>query len=240
MQRRAHDLVKRGFLRAGIVVSRWPSYHTSQYNLREILRRLNIDLVIDVGAFVGNYGRELRKLGYRGQIVSFEPARTSFKQLNLAAADDPDWDALRLAIGRETGKMHLHVWAHMPDMNSAAVPTAYGREYGMNQGEVETVDVRRLDDVIAIEGRRPFLKIDAQGLDFDVIAGAPTVLASTLALQIELSFVPAYEGMLSVSDALDMLHVLGFAVNGMYPVARTRDGLRITDFDCYLVRSPSS
>jgi SAM-dependent methyltransferase len=38
----------------------------------------NVDLVLDVGANVGQFGTDLRRYGYKGEILSFEPLPAMF------------------------------------------------------------------------------------------------------------------------------------------------------------------
>jgi len=42
-------------------------------HLQALFARLKIDCVIDVGAHLGQFGRLVRRLGYEGTIISFEP-----------------------------------------------------------------------------------------------------------------------------------------------------------------------
>ena len=47
--------------------------HTLRTHLMSVLQDYNIDTVLDVGANEGQFGAELRNLGFRGDIHSFEP-----------------------------------------------------------------------------------------------------------------------------------------------------------------------
>src|SRR5205823_5261370 len=76
---------------------------------RTLLHRLRVNCVIDVGAHCGEYGRQLRGAGYRGQIVSFEPVAASFASLERRSLRDPGRSVHRLALGSAPGRATMHV-----------------------------------------------------------------------------------------------------------------------------------
>src|SRR6476620_7399580 len=171
MKRLLKDRAKALLEARGVFVSRWPPYLSPDYHLRDLIRRFNVDLVIDVGAYLGTYGTTLRRLGYRGEIVSFEPTPTTFERLADLASRDQQWRVERVALGDRNETMPLRIWP-TADMNSLAVPSEYGVErFAAGSSEFQTVDVevKRLDDVLDASGRMVLLKIDAQGKDFEVL-----------------------------------------------------------------------
>ncbi len=42
-------------------------------HIAELIKRNDINLVLDVGANIGQFGQDLRNAGYEGEIISFEP-----------------------------------------------------------------------------------------------------------------------------------------------------------------------
>ena len=74
-----------------------------------ILRHVGVTVVLDVGANSGQYVQLLRRSGYGGRIVSFEPLSVAFAELSQGALGDPLWDCRRLAIGDEEGTTTIHV-----------------------------------------------------------------------------------------------------------------------------------
>lgn len=64
-------------------------------DLFDFLDTRSIDVVLDVGANIGQFGQSLRAGGYRGKIVSFEPVKAAFDVLSRRAA--------RTATGRLIG-----------------------------------------------------------------------------------------------------------------------------------------
>lgn len=73
-------------------------------SLVRILDHHGIDVVLDVGANVGQYAARLRQGGWSGRIVSFEPLPDAHATLEAAAAPDALWEvAPRMALGASTG-----------------------------------------------------------------------------------------------------------------------------------------
>lgn len=181
-----------------------------------ILQRAEVDLVLDVGAADGGYGSTLRAFGYTGPIVSFEPMNAAFEALSRTVADDPEWFARRLALGAEPGTATLNVASNrtsssMLPMLDAHVDAAPHVRYIAT----ETIEVARLDDVAADvlgDARRPFLKIDTQGFERDVLAGAVATIPRLAGLQLELSFVELYEGGMLVDEAIAWAYEAGFVL----------------------------
>ena len=62
------------------------------------------------------------------------------------------------------------------------------------------------------------LKIDAQGYEDRVLAGAHNVLDRIRSIQIELSLVPLYEGQVLFDEIRRRLGSLGYELSAMFPV----------------------
>ena len=186
-----------------------------------ILRNRHVDVVLDVGAAVGSYGRELRACGYRGAIESYEPLSAQFERLRRASAGDPHWRVHQVAISDRTGTGELQVTANLNSssllrMEPRHVEAApHSRPVG-----VETVRLDTLDNAVMYRGEhweRPFLKIDVQGAERMVLSGAQVLVERLCGVQLEVSFVPLYDGGMRVLEALDWLDAHGFVIAGVEP-----------------------
>jgi FkbM family methyltransferase len=211
-------------------------------HLRELLMRLDVDCVLDVGANVGQYHDFLRnRVQYEGKIVSFEPVSHHLGLLRERAQKDPDWHIEDCALGAQEEQKEINVM--VSDQFSSFLEPDYQRVAEYNDMNVlkakETVTVRRLDVVMpALQKRlgfeRPYLKLDTQGFDIEVLRGATGILPSVRALQTEASVLGIYKGMPSYMDTLRHLDGLGFDITGMYTVNRDA-ALRLVEFDCVMV-----
>jgi FkbM family methyltransferase len=181
-----------------------------------VLAHFRITCVLDVGANVGQYGAMLREGGYPGRIVSFEPQARAHAALERRAGADPAWQvAPPMALGDHAGQIDLEVSAES-DMSSILPQSALLRRVSPSSAVVrkETVSLCRLDDVAGSYLRpqdRVFLKIDTQGYEAEVLAGAEGLLERLAGLQLEMSLVPLYEGERAFRAMLDELAALDFA-----------------------------
>jgi FkbM family methyltransferase len=231
----------------GVTVTRYPPTGSLARHLRTLFQRLGTDCILDIGAHTGGYVRLLRRdVAFRGSIISFEPATASFLELSQAFEGDPKWRGHRYALGRVPGSAALHVFAGGGNLNSFLSPSSYGVAWApqsLSSLTEELVEVRTLadvfDDVIGhLTNPRVHLKIDAQGFDLEVIEGTVPVLDRISSMQTEVSLKPIYDGQPVLEDVVPRLRELGFEVTGVFPVARDRDGLRLIETDCVLVRKP--
>ena len=74
------------------------------------LNNFNFETVIDVGANTGQYGKKIRKAGYSGTIISFEPISSAYLKLLETSKSDPKWLVhKRSAIGNINGTSEIQV-----------------------------------------------------------------------------------------------------------------------------------
>jgi FkbM family methyltransferase len=223
------------------------SHYLAQEQVAWLLRELAVNVVLDVGANVGQYARGLRRSGYRGRIVSFEPVSALAAELRKAAADDPDWLVYDCALGDEETTTEINVarGPSRPALVSSLLPSSdFGKEWSekLRDMDRETITVRRLDSVFdeAVSGvanPRVFLKMDTQGYDLRAFRGAGHVVDQLLGLQSEVSCVPIYEGMPHLTEQLAVYEAAGFAPAGMFQVSRHGRSMRIIEFDLMMVRA---
>jgi FkbM family methyltransferase len=223
-----------------------PGHGSLEAHLTTVFAHTPVDCVLDVGAHEGEYGRLLRRCGYAGHIVSFEPVAANVHALNEHARLDEKWTVMQYALGDAEDEAPIYV-SRRSDLASFRPLSAYAKRLwpdGTLVDDVERVTRRRLDNVLADDlsdwsGQRLFLKIDTQGSEHEVIAGAGQYLTTIRGLQVEASVQPIYEGMPSYLELLSTLEAEGFELTGVFPVMRDEE-LRIVEVDCVMLRSPTN
>lgn len=217
---------------------------TLEQHLANIFRQENIDLVVDVGANEGQFGRSVRRLGYAGRIASFEPLSFEFGKLRELSGVDPQWFAYKFALGAENRRAEINTYASS-DFSSLHPINDYARErfrWRTESTGTETVEMRTLSAVwpdVAkfMENPRTMLKLDTQGYDLEVLAGAGDLLDSVRVIHAEISLKQIYDGAPRYLEALAEFERLGFEITGMYPVSRDKGTMAIVEYDCVLVRT---
>lgn len=207
-------------------------------HLKAVFLERDIEVVLDVGANVGQFAQLLRNpVGFKGPIISFEPVSSSFALLSSLAESDHNWSVFQSALGSTSGASTINVTA-ASEFSSLLTPKIGNVFPEWSHVERrEAVSVSRLDDFLCanhINPRRAYLKIDTQGFDLEVLKGAPITLNAVEAIQIELSMRPLYDGAPSYFQVLSELSGMGFAISTMFPINLTN--MMAIEMDCILVR----
>lgn len=211
-----------------------PRLYSERLWKRDFVKQLQsrrVNVVLDIGANSGQYASSLRRAAYKGRIISFEPLSEPFSVLERKASTDSNWDCHRYALGDADGTIAINV-AGNAAQSSSVLPMLATHQNALpsaNYVGTEDVPIHRLDSVVTQILRpadRIFLKIDVQGFEKQVLAGSRSALTDRcVGMQLELSFVPLYEGGMLIREALDLAYSLGFTLTGLLPCfTDLRDG----------------
>lgn len=213
--------VKRLLRRLGYDIVKFDTSHSGMLRRMLLLKHHNINLVFDVGANQGLYAHDLRRHNYTGRIVSFEPLKAPYAQLEQRAHGDALWETANLALGAENTSATIHVADNVEsssilDMLPQHLESAPQAEY---TGE-EQIEVRTLDSEFPTyyrHGEQVYLKIDTQGYERFVLEGANQSLDAIRGIQIEMSLVPLYDGEMLYREVIDYMDARGFKLVSLEP-----------------------
>lgn len=227
------DFVKVRLARSG---RRWGFEPTLQ-----IITEHKIDCVLDVGANTGQFAEGLRQLGYKGQIESFEPLPEEFKTLEAVTKGDNKWNAHAYALGDAAQTREMNALSHSPSSSFLEL----SREVNLDSFKIETVktipvEIKRLDDIFSSVTRgfeNIYLKIDVQGFEEKVIAGATESLKSIAAVQLETSLIRQYHGELLIEETIALMRSHGFNPWWIVDGFKNRKPFQLYQADVIFVKS---
>lgn len=231
----AYFFIRSDFKLPGTLLKLFSDFFHRIY-LRDVLKQLRIDCVLDVGANRGVFARSLRRIGYEGHIICFEPNLAAFLLLSEQFKGDPLWKGLNIALGSQDTRKAFNI-AESSNMSSFLNP----KHDDLVITDVTEVEVRRLDSIFddllkSLESPRVFMKLDTQGYDLEVIEGAENCIEEILGLQSEISVEPIYENMPHYLESLKVYESLGFQLINLFIVLLNRKFDNIVEYDCLMAR----
>jgi FkbM family methyltransferase len=222
---RTREGLRRLTRRAGYEVRQYTPLRSFAAARESLLR--HVDVVLDVGANAGQYGEMLRRLGYSGRLVSLEPVAEAYAELSQRAEADGAWEAVHVAASDSDGELTLNVTGDSRSSSVLPRNERFADKPGWEPRESRPVAARRLDglvDELLRPGERPYMKLDVQGYERQVLAGAGDALGRFEALEVELSVTALYEGQPPLAEMLPLLAERGFRPVSLEPILLDDDG----------------
>lgn len=195
----------------------------------KLISENGIEFVIDIGANVGQFALDLRRAGYLGEILSFEPVSNTFVILRRNSMCEKRWQVFDLAIGSRIGKESIKISnndslsSSFRDMNNLHLNN-FPKSYFSSE---EVVSVSTLDkqlNIMKISPTKCLLKIDVQGFEREVLAGGINSIPLIPVCYIEGSLSPLYDGEYDLRELLNSLHDLGHNIFELFPGVRAKNG----------------
>lgn len=202
---------------------------------RAFLRHYQINKVLDVGANVGKYAETLRKIGFKGDIISFEPLSKTFIELNNNSKKDSKWQAFNIALGDFNGESEINIAGNVNsssllDMDPLHLQSAPQSKYiGKEKITVKTLD--SIYENICSNQDQVYLKIDTQGFEKQVLDGASSSLNKIKGIQLEMSILPLYKGILTYQEMIAYLNAKGFEIHSIEPGFSDQLSGKLLQFD---------
>ncbi|MEE9406937.1 MAG: FkbM family methyltransferase [Polaribacter sp.] len=190
----------------------------------KLLSHHKITKILDVGANSGQYALQTFKLGYKGEIVSFEPVNSTFKNLEKKAIKNKNWKVFNYGLGDKEEELEINISENsyssslldiMPShLKSAPESKIVGKE---------VVVIKTLDAIFnnfVLDDEVVLLKLDVQGFEKNVLEGAIKSLKNIHGIQIEMSVEELYSKEMLYLEMTNYITSLGYNLysleNGFY------------------------
>lgn len=178
-----------------------------------------VDLVLDVGANLGQTYQRFRRMGYQGPIISFEPNPHVFKQLQAQTGNN--WQKVNSAVSSTSGTASFNI-ARSHD--HSGLLRGHKSFHGDQSDVMEVVKVplTTIADywkANKLTAASAWLKIDTEGHDLSVMRGAIEIFPSISVVEAELSPQPRYEGEEPMRDAINFMGERGFTIARIEPLS---------------------
>ena len=170
-------------------------FYRGQYEVDEmaVMRALvpRGGVALDIGANIGFYTLMLAQLvGEDGRVFAFEPSPLAIHRLTAAAAGLASVRVLTVAVSDVSGTSRLLV-APGDSMHSTLRSSALDRTEWSAAAEVETAPLDVLSEALGW-GEVDFVKVDVEGHEAAVLAGASRLLAAGQVRAMLLEVAPQY------------------------------------------------
>ena len=178
------------------------------------LNHSEIKVVFDVGANVGKWSLELKKVNPEAIVYAFEPVPETFNKLNLISSKNPKIFAQCKALSDQSGKLTFHFFPSQSTFSSA-FDHSMGKE-GIKI-EVESItgdEFCKNNSIDSID----LLKIDTEGFESKIMLGFKEMFETGQIKIVQFEYGPlALESRYLLADFYKFFENHGFEVGKIFP-----------------------
>ena len=217
IKRSIKKIIQRIFNFFGLKISLIDHRQVSETNRRKWLKDLHIRTVIDVGANKGNAALEFVDIFPNAKIYAFEPLPDCFAKMQAKLESLKNIKLFNIALSDQGGSINMNRSSYPASSSLLKMADLHKRLFPITAGERSvTVQTDNLDNIMSqeiFEGPA-LMKIDVQGFEHKVLAGAKKALEKVNVIIIETSFVELYIGQPLFGDIYKILTEQGFEYKG--------------------------
>lgn len=137
-------------------------------------------IIFDVGANIGEYSEAVCEVfsNVKTKIFSFEPSLKTFEKMSLNIGNKENVSLQNIAFGEKSGKHTLY-----SNKEGSGLASLYKRRlehFNLAMNQVEEINIKTIDEFCEESGisHIHFLKMDVEGHELAVLAGAQKMLKS--------------------------------------------------------------
>jgi FkbM family methyltransferase len=222
----------RGLTRRQLHVAR--AWHLDLLPTLDLLRG---GLVLDVGAHEGLWTRDVLELVPDAKVIACEPQDDLRAKIEQRFAGDGRVTIERRALTDTEGEQTFHLLGASVNGSLRAPRPGMEDLYGRGWKTKRTVTVPTTTvDLLTAGTDVALLKIDVQGAEREVLAGARETLRRTAAVMLEVTFISHYDGDATFADLHAQMTEAGFLLTGISEPARSPMGAMLTSDAAYISR----
>jgi FkbM family methyltransferase len=199
-----------------------------------VLRNLDFDCVIDVGANRGQFSLICRQIKPRARIIAFEPLGEPADIYRAVFSRDERVRLHNVALAPAPGKMQMNV-SRRDDSSSLLPISSFQTENfpGTELAEVRAVVAGPMADFVrpADLSSRNLLKIDVQGFELEVLKSAEALLPRFHWIYVECSYRTLYFGQALAEQVVAWLTERGFEFRAHFNPTYVRSGGELLQAD---------
>lgn len=189
------------------------SFRPLDFLFRQI-KKSSVDLVLDVGANLGQFATDLKLSGYAKRIDSFEPVKSQFEYLSKRALIYSNWKTHNFAFGDRVGENEIFVTSNSGlsssflQMNNTHISN-FPMAKMINSEMVQVTTIQEYIKTADVEPRTTLLKLDVQGYESKDLAGCRDQLQHFALCFLEVSLIPLYDEEPTFLEILNYLNANG-------------------------------